>query len=132
MAANDDGAVGWMYALRSSLDIYRSVYRVFPDRWEQMYPGSEKPDFGPPAFKTRSGELINHKLLGHLYTYSPGRSGAAFSLMAVPQHVGRTGSRSFLLDESGVVRHCLPYTAADLPTAFDQTVEQSPLGCHGR
>lgn len=115
--ANESAAIGNIRALVSSLEMYRSVNNLYPNvgtQWAtQMYNGTNapEPDFGPPSFNHAMDQSAcpagasSSCTQGFRYNYVSA-SGANYTLLAVPDAVGTTGTRSFLATESGLIRHC--------------------------
>jgi len=112
--ANESASIGNLRALVSSLEMYRSVNGEYVESgpaWDtRMFgacpggAGAPDPDFGPPSFCV--GDLTAAPVQGYNYTYTqPGTQ--QYDILAVPTNLGRTGTRSFLADESGVIRHCV-------------------------
>ena len=133
-SANEASAVGNLRALVSSLEMFRSVNSVYPTTWNtEMYGANcnagtaPDPDFGPPSFcaDLDSGATVQ----GFTYTYADGAAPVnTYTIVAVPQTLGQTGSRSFMADQSGILRHCIGTgTAAQLAT--ESTIDQAPTNC---
>ena len=124
--ANESASIGNLRALLSSLEMARSVNNVYPldiaaNTWIQvMYVGAD-PDFGPPSFNnTMAGgaTAATGLVQGYRYTYAAGATaGQTYTILALPSTLGTTGTRSFFVNESGLVRHCVGTgTAANGPT----------------
>ena len=138
--ANEAAAVGNIRALVSSLEMARSVNNQYPlataDWLADMYT-TPNPDFGPPSFAhAMDGTACPPAAAasctqGYRYTYAPGASaGTTYNLLAVPDVLGTTGTRSFLATESGLVRHCIGTgTAAAMSAAPAPTVDAPPANC---
>ena len=108
--ANETAAVGNLRALVSSLEMFRSVNQVYPltANWTANMYTTPNPDFGPPSFaaNTMVGANPGSLTQGYLYTFTGPAGGATYTLLAAPQTVGTTGTRTFLANESGLIRHC--------------------------
>ena len=120
--ANESSAIGNLRALVSSLEMERSVNDVYPldvpaNTWVvAMYgacpggAGAPTPDFGPPSFcNTMAGgaTAATGLVQGYQYTYAAGATaGATYTVLAVPATIGTTGTRTFFVNEAGMVRHC--------------------------
>ena len=136
-SANESAAIGNMRALISSAEMFRSTQQSYPGTgtWNaDMYNGVNvpEPNFGPPSFdktmnggNTAAGGLVQ----GYVYNYVPTPAACAtanctgYNITAIPQTNQRTGTRSFFVDESGVIRHC---TAASGATNTSQTIDVAP------
>ena len=105
-SANESAAIGNMRALTSSLEMFRSVNNVYAAVWVTDMYTTPDPDFGPPSFNHVMTGAAASVTQGYLYTYTPGANNVTYTLLAVPQTLGQTGTRSFFVDESGSVRHC--------------------------
>ena len=121
--ANESAAIGNSRALMSGLEMYRSVNSRYPqdENWggggvTTMYPAG-LPGFGPPSFGTAAiGAVLAapDTVQGYTYTYATipaacidgNNDCAQYTMLVVPQNNGRTGTRAFFLNETGVVRHC--------------------------
>jgi prepilin-type N-terminal cleavage/methylation domain-containing protein len=138
-SANESAAVGNLRALVSSLEMYRSTISAYPDDWDADMYGADcavatlpAPDFGPPSFciDLQAGGTVQ----GYDYAYTelpaacdntPGNVCSQYQVLATPDDLGRTGTRSFFVDESGTIRHCVGTgTAAGM--VDDNTIDQPP------
>lgn len=134
--ANESAAIGNIRALLSSLEMYRSVNNVYPevDVWQTRMYGATcatgiapDPDFGPPSFCRDIGTGgAAGRVQGFDYDYT-GATGPAstYTLLAVPQTLGQTGTRSFRADHTGLIRHCVGAGTAT-GMADDNTIDQEP------
>lgn len=133
--ANESAAIGNLRALVSSLEMYRSVQNGYPDVWLADMYTTPNPDFGPPSFAVA---LTAATVQGYNYTYTQLPAACAepnctqYTLLAVPQTVGTTGTRAFLASETGQIRHCTDaaaaMTAANL--AGENTIDQGANLCN--
>lgn len=115
--ANESSAIGNLRALLSGLEMYRSVNNAYPniaggETWQgTMYPAGV-PAFGPPSFNlvlNGAGAAVQ----GFNYVYADGATaGQQYVLTAIPTAINQTGTRSFFLDETGVIRHELGNSGA--------------------
>ncbi len=114
--ANESAAVGNLRALVSSLEMSRSVNNAYPlnATWQATMYGANcaagtapDPDFGPPSFcRTLTGGGAANTVSGFIYTYAGNATGDTYTLLAVPGVIGTTGTRTFFVDQTGLVRHC--------------------------
>ena len=116
-SANEAAAIGNLRALVGSLEMFRSVNNNYPalETWAaSMYgacpggAGLPTPDFGPPSFclATLNGGAAD-VVQGYIYDYTGAAAPAGtYTILAVPQNVGTTGTRSFFLNQTGLIRHC--------------------------
>ena len=114
--ANESAAIGNLRALVSSLEMDRSVNNAYPilATWQATMYGADclagtapDPDFGPPSFcQTLTGGGAANTIQGFVYTYAGNATGDTYTLLAVPSTVGTTGTRSFFVNQTGLVRHC--------------------------
>ena len=111
--ANESAAIGNMRALVSSLEMFRSVNNVYPDNAANAFRtalyGADcvaatppNPDFGPPSFCIADGATVQ----GFNWTYTGVAAQTTYTVLAVPQTLNTTGTRSFVANESGLIRHC--------------------------
>lgn len=132
--ANESAAIGNARSLVQSLEMFRSVNNVYPTTWNtEMYGANctagtaPDPDFGPPAFcvDLDTGATIQ----GYTYTYVDGAAPVnTYTVRAVPQTLGTTGTRSFLADQSGLIRHCNG-TGTVAQLADESTIDAAPTAC---
>jgi len=128
-SANEAAAIGNTRALVSSLEMYRSVNSTFPDAWQADMYTNANPVFGPPSFNVAAFPAL---VQGYNYTYTPlpaGCAGTAASpcsnhtIVASPQTLGTTGTRTFFADSSGQLRHCTGGAGA---TVASQPIDVPP------
>ena len=113
--ANESAAIGNARALMSSLEMFRSVNNAYPlgtaGTWLANMYTTPDPDFGPPSFAHAMDGTVcpsgvaSSCVQGYRYTYASA-AGTTYQLLAIPDTQGTTGTRSFFLNESGVIRHC--------------------------
>ena len=133
-SANESASIGNLRALVSSVEMYRSVNNVYPAQanWAaDMYPAGGVPAFGPPAFNiAMAGQTVQ----GYNYTYNSIPAGCVdgppgtctqYSLLAVPQALNQTGTRSFWVNEAGTTRHCVGTGTIANGGAWN-TIDQGP------
>ena len=119
--ANEAASIGNMRALVSALEMYRSVYQEYPTTWQtNMY--DPDPDFGPPSFNIALANGSDINVQGFLYDYNR-VTAQTYTLDASPTTVGRTGTRSFFVDESGTIRHCNTAVQGAEATVGDPTID---------
>jgi prepilin-type N-terminal cleavage/methylation domain-containing protein len=135
--ANESAAIGNLRALAAALEMARSVNQAYPNQdgtafRNAMYGAdcaaatAPVPDFGPPSFcRVLDGTAGNAQVQGYLYLYASPAGGATYTLNADPQTLNTTGTRSFFLNETGLVRHCTGTTA----TVADPTIDATPVAC---
>lgn len=132
--ANESAAISNIRALVQSLEMFRSVNNVYPTTWNTEMYGADcavatapTPDFGPPSFCVAldAGATVQ----SFTYTYADGAAPVnTYTILAVPQTLGTTGTRSFLGSETGLIRHCTGTgTAAQL--ADESTIDAAPTAC---
>ena len=138
-AANESSSIGNLRALVSSLEMVRTVNLTYPalETWQATMYGTDclaatapVPDFGPPSFCTADlnagagAPPAGSQVQGYTYNYTGAAAPAqTYTITAVPVVVNSTGTRSFFLDESGVIRHELGITGA---TVGCPAIDQAP------
>lgn len=132
--ANEAAAVGNLRALVSSLEMYRSVNNAYPltANWRADMYTTPTPDFGPPSFDhvmdgtpcPQVAAGTSSCTQGYRYTYTSG-AGTTYTISTIPDALNNTGTRSFLADESGVIRHCTGLTA----TVTDPSIDAPVIAC---
>ena len=146
--ANESAAIGNMRALMSALEMFRSVNNVYPPTttWQGavaapggMYdntPGCTagnvpEPDFGPPSFCGVMSAAAQLRVQGYDYQYLGAAAPAGtYTIMARPGQIRIDGTRSFYVDQTGLIRHCREDGAALAATlagmSNDNTIDQGP------
>ena len=126
LRAFEDQAIGELRALVSSLVMFQSGKQSYPDEWGTDMSRVE-PDmtraFAPPDFEHLDIQTSKQAVGGYFYLYVPMPQGCrepncrGYTISAVPKVLGKTGSRSFLVDQSGEIRHCVGRASIEeLPT----------------
>lgn len=123
--------------LASSLEIYLSEQGSYPTDWlREMYEEPERDGgftYGPAEF---AFDLSPSKVVqGYQYRYTPRPAGcqagtcSGYALTAVPAGTpvfGVSVDRSFYIDHTGILRHCLGTSEAD---AADPHADDEPTPC---
>jgi len=134
--ANESAAIGNLRAIVSSLEMARSVNNAYPATTgtafrDTMY-GTDclaatapVPDFGPPSFCRVLDGGAGAQVQGYAYTYAAAAGGPTYTINANPVTLNNTGTRSFFVDESGLIRHCTGTGA----TVTDPTIDAVPIAC---
>lgn len=112
--ANESAAIGNLRALVSSLEMFRSVNNLYPASAAVWVAGmyGPTPAFGPPSFNhAMDGSACppaaaSSCTQGYRYLYATTGGGATYTTLATPDGLGTTGTRSFLADDTGIIRHC--------------------------
>ena len=133
-------AVGRLRALSWALRDYRSTHYSYPDTWHVDMSGHlekirRKLDefvHRPPDFMFELDLQSSAKPVeAYLYRYTPLPTGcvephcSGYTLTATPSPQYST-YRSFVIDESGTIRHCVGNAGAD---AADPTINEAPVAC---
>ena len=137
--ANESAAIGNLRALISSLEMHRSVNNVYPatNTWLAGMYGANcnagtapDPDFGPPSFCLALTGGATDVVQGYVYTYTGAAAPAStYAISAVPQTVGTTGTRSFLANQTGLLRHCNSAAGGGVATAASPTIDAAVANC---
>ena len=122
--ANEAAAVGNARAVMSALEMYRAVNNQYPAAaaWVAEMYTTPDPDFGPPSFNVA---MTGQTVQGYNWTYTRPTT-QTYTISAVAQTLGSTGTRAFFASEAGTVRHCRGAGPAD---AADLTLDQPPVAC---
>ncbi len=134
--ANESASIGNIRALVSSLEMARSVNNVYPltANWVADLYTTPNPDFGPPSFNhvmdaTACPAGANSSCTqGFRYRYTSA-AGTTYQVEATPDAVGTTGTRSFLGDDTGVIRHCLSAGGAGRATVASPSIDAPVVNC---
>ena len=144
--ANESAAIGNVRAIISSLEMERSVNSAYPQPdgagfLLSMYgtgavPAAcaagivPVPDFGPPSFcKVLDGSDPGSVVQGYKYTYTAPAAGTTYTLLTTPQTVNNTGTRSFMADETGLIRHCTTGAQDKQAAAASPTIDAAVVAC---
>ena len=141
--ANESAAIGNMRALVSALEMFRSVNNTYPTdaaaAWRNQLYGADClaatvpiPDFGPPSFcNTMAGgaAAATGLVQGYKYTYTGVAAGTTYTIQATPSVVNNTGTRSFFVDESGLIRHCTTAAQDAQGTNASPTIDAAVAAC---
>jgi prepilin-type N-terminal cleavage/methylation domain-containing protein len=143
--ANETSSIGNLRALISSLEMFRSVNSGYPTQatWQaQMFPGAPQPAFAPPSFNVPMAGGAASTIQGYIYTFNeqpvgcvlgPPNTCTGYNVHGTAQALGGTGVRSFVADQTGVVRHCnatvVGQTADPTGAGQDNTIDQAPVAC---
>ena len=140
-SANESSAIGNMRALVSSLGMYQSVNNVYPDDtpniWRVAMYGNDclagtppDPDFGSPSFCRQMGGGPQSVVQGYRYRYTGVALGATYDVLATPDILDTTGTRSFFADQSGLILHGVGGAVrADFTDGDESTVVALPTDC---
>ncbi len=134
MTANEAAQIGNIRALSASLEMYRSSNSAYPatGAFRTALYGTDcvaatapNPDFGPPSFCNTAADDIRD-IQGYNYQWVGGAT--SYSILTEPVTVN-DGGRSFLVDQTGLVRHCSggalgAATAGNMAAA--NTLDQAP------
>ena len=127
--ANESASTGNMRALVNGLEMYRATNNEYPDDWQADLYTDAEPDYGPPSFNLDLG--TGAVVQGYTYVYTQ-NSATTYDLNAYPTTTS-DGTRSFHVDQTGVVRHCrCPATGCDgstLADNADSTLNVAPVEC---
>jgi len=121
---NDASAVGSLRSINTAEVTYASTYGGNFSRTVKELgppPAGEKPSAA--AADLLDGVLANGRKRGFVFAYTPGPADAggeirSYSVVAIPVEFGKTSSRSFYTDETGVIRSTFenrPAKAKDPP-----------------
>ena len=144
--ANESAAIGNIRAVISSLEMARSVNSAYPQPTgaefvDVMYglggvPAGcaaaivPIPDFGPPSFcRVLDGADPGSVVQGYKYTYVAPAAGTTYTLNATPQTLNNTGTRSFMADSTGLIRHCTTTVQDRQATVASPTIDAAVAAC---
>lgn len=120
MLANESFAIGNLRSLVASLELYRAQHDGYPATPEV---GRE---LAVEGFAT-SGPIAGHAVQGYQYTYEA-PDAEHYAVVATPSEQN-TGRRSFFLDETGTMRHCLWRPEGPAVSVADRSLDQAPAPC---
>jgi hypothetical protein len=130
ITANETSAVGSMRAIGSACAQFLSTYGGYPRALEQLGPGN------PPSEEAADlidGVLASGTKSGYQFMYAPSTTDGSgkvrqYVVTAEPLEFGKSGSRSFFADQSGVIRMSEEGVAS---LASQPLSEDGPLGFDG-
>ncbi len=108
--ANESAAIAALQTISSAAQSYRAVNPTFPANLSAL--GNATPPYIDSVLASGSKQGYNFTLSGSTNT---------FLAIAYPQIHGKTGRRSFCVDESGVIRYTDPGSAVTSPSACDSS-----------
>ena len=133
LTANESQVITNLRPVVGILEDYRSQHDGYPDSWQaDLYGATAYAEETLPKFNLDLQQAAQ-PVDGYSYRYLPMPQGCvepqcqAYRLTAIPQRPGETGTRSFLLEESGLMRHCTGATGAG---PNDPTLDEDPVPCH--
>jgi len=115
--ANERATIQNLVSLVHSLDMHKSVKKGYPDNWQADMYQSAEPDYGPLSFNVpldRAAQTVQ----GFNYQYIPLPAGCSepncgeYHITAIPNSMS-SGSKSFLVNERGLMYHCEGQAGAD-------------------
>lgn len=113
-STNDVSAVGSLRTLNTVIATYTSAHRKLPPSLEALGPDpkavANPQQQMPPTAEHADlidGVLAKGQKSGYIFTYTPGKADGdllPYAITARPMTFGKTGTRSFFTDETGVIR----------------------------
>jgi hypothetical protein len=104
LEANEQIAIGNLFALEQAIKTYQDAFGQLPDKLDQLGPAPPN-DVSPEHAQLVSAQLASADTDGYRFRYhivtGPHNTNEGFELAAVPEEYGKTGRRSFLLDTQG-------------------------------
>ena len=132
MSANETQAIGHVRTLANSLAMYRFANNTYPDQWqEDMYPAGGL-HFGPEMFNAdlQSADFTSQ---GYRYRYRDpaGLSNpiVILSIAARPVALNLSGTRTFWVNDTNEIYHCVGESVSLTAPANAKTIAQAPLDC---
>ena len=130
--ANESAAIGNLRALVSSQEMYRSVNNSYPTvagGWQTLMFPTGAPAYAPPSFNNPLDGTV--PVQGYNYTYADGTTpGQQYTITVAPTAPNQTGTRSFFVDDTAVIRHCNGVSSgvADVNSVtIDQPLPATPV-----
>jgi hypothetical protein len=107
LAQGEAEAIANLRTLAEAIDKYKQAYGKLPDSLAQLGPAPAN-QISPEQASLVDRQLASGSEEGYEFRYrivtaQQGSAGAVFEISAVPQEYGKTGRRSFLLDEDGKI-----------------------------
>jgi hypothetical protein len=121
MAAREEAAIEAMHKICAAIDTYRKAFEKLPDSLAQLGP-APKEGISPEAAGLLKDDLVSGTVQGYTLRYRILPAGAGgvesqFELVAMPAEYGKTGKRSFFMNDTlklrGADKSGAPATAAD-------------------
>ena len=116
--ANEAAAVSAVKTLATAAISFRSVNNAYPSNIIALGPGNATPSYIDAILGCDTTECLKQ---GYSFSLTGGTN--TFSAIALPAGPGTTGSRSFFVDETGVIKFC----TASGGSACTPTVDSSTL-----
>ena len=132
MVANETRVVGQLRELANALAMYHATNNAFPAQWQADMYTNANPHFGPEVFNVEM-QAADFTQQGYRYRY---RDPAGlptpiltYSIAARPVALNLTGTRTFWVDDTNAIYHCLGDSASLTAPANAATIIQGPLAC---
>lgn len=122
MTGHETVTIANLRQLAVALQMYNSTNNAYPDPLGLL--SDATPPFATSSLTGGSGQNGNSDLHGYRYVYTK-EGNFDYTVVVDPTAPGVTGSRSFFVDETGIIRHCIGTGA----TVSDPTIEQAPIAC---
>ncbi len=108
LEAGENQAIAHLRKMAQAIETYRNAFGKAPDTLAQLGP-APKEGISPDAAGLLDAELVAGKKDGYVFRYvvlapSAERKEGGFELAAAPAEYGKTGRRSFFLDDRGTLR----------------------------
>ena len=132
MVANETRIISQLRTLANSLAMYRFANNAYPAQWQaDMYTNAD-PDFGPGMFNVDL-QAADFTQQGYRYRYRDPAGGPppilTYSLAARPVTLNLTGTRTFWVNDTNEIYHCLGDSSSLTAPANAATIIQGPLAC---
>jgi hypothetical protein len=126
LAAREEAAIRTLHGMADAVGTYRNAFGKLPESLAQLGP-APKEGVSPDAAGLLEERLVAGSRGGYNFRYRilPAHDGGepGFELAATPEEYGKTGRRSFFLDDKGKL-HAADKKGA--PAGGDDPVESSP------
>ena len=129
MTAIESTAVSNLRGLANALAMFRSANNRYPAQWQLEVYTNADPDYGPALFNADLGAGFTAQ--GYFYRYEPAAGAAplAYAIAARPAIANLSGSRTFWVNETAEIFHCLGISAAQDPPVSVAAISEAPAAC---
>jgi len=127
--ANESSAVGNVRALGNALAMYRSANNAFPADWQADLFTAADPDYAPQVFHADMQSVwLTRQGYQYRYRAPTGPTDLTYVINAHPA-AALTGTRTFWIDESEVIHHCVGINTSLTIPAGAPSLKDPPGAC---
>lgn len=132
MAATETRVVGQLRTLANALAMYRLAHNAYPAQWQADMYTNANPHFGPGMFNVEM-QTADFTQQGYRYRYRDPAGLPSpivtYSIAARPITLNLTGTRTFWVNDTNEIYHCLGESPSLTAPADAKTIIAGPADC---